>query len=135
MKETNLLFVYGILKRGFSLDLSLDKGCKFIGEAQLPGASLHAIGMGVGMRLHTTNTAHGEVFEIPERLWKWLDGIEGVAHGVYARTLVKPAVTIEHAGHKEIETVDAFAYEHVMWPSERYNAGNLIESGLYVGGY
>src|SRR5260370_42631174 len=79
MIEPNKLFVYGILKRGFQLDLT-KRGCKFIGEAQIQGANLYGIGhkwdgenwSGVGLRFlglpveDPIRVVHGEIFEIPD---------------------------------------------------------------------
>jgi gamma-glutamylcyclotransferase (GGCT)/AIG2-like uncharacterized protein YtfP len=81
--EPNLLFVYGILKRGECLDLE-KYGAKFIGPATVEGVQLYHIGSGVGAREMTwrcndprhEHVAHGEVFEIPDNLWPWLDRIE-----------------------------------------------------------
>jgi len=139
--QPNTLFVYGILKRGFQLDLT-ERGAKFIGEAQLPGAILYRIGHGgVGLRLveDPNRVAYGEVFEIPgpgklahhdiRGLWPWLDEIE--ANGLaYKRKVVK--VLLEKMPDNDMdlpyETVDAWVYEHT-YPGARYD--RPIDSGKY----
>lgn len=77
LESISRLFVYGILKRGFPLDLK-QYGGTFVSKAHLAGAQLYHIGGGVGLRKvdddHTI--AHGELWEIPNTLWRWLDDIE-----------------------------------------------------------
>ena len=120
MEKTNKLFVYGILKKGFSLDLSRE-GAKFIGEAILQPANIYSIGAGVGLLLEEEGKVHGEVFEIPnERMWKWLDQIEGHPH-LYQRQIVWPVLT-----HSNDE-VEAYVY---VYQRPEY-LGRLIESGNY----
>src|SRR5258706_9446905 len=71
------IFVYGILKRGFPLDLK-QYGGKFLGKARIAGTQLYHIGGGVGLR-KTANLeakAVGELWEVPNSLWRWLDDIE-----------------------------------------------------------
>lgn len=71
------LFVYGILKRGFPLDLK-QYGGKFLGKARIAGTQLYHIGGGVGLRKtdDLRTYAHGELWEVPNTLWAWLDDIE-----------------------------------------------------------
>lgn len=108
--QCNKLMVYGILKRGFDLDLT-KRGCKLLGECQLSGANLYGLGYkdatgswtGVGLRLveDPNRVAQGELFEIPERgayskdgfmsysdTWRWLDSIEQNGH-CYTRKIVE----------------------------------------------
>lgn len=125
--ENNKLFVYGILKRGYELDLR-QKWAKFLGEAFIEGATLYGIGPvsrsvlktsewdtsrefnGVGLRLNETgNIAHGELWEVPSHLWEWLDQIEQNGH-VYTRKIVETQ-TIDKTGDG-ITPVDAWVYEH-----------------------
>jgi len=75
--QKSLIFVYGILKRGQSLDLE-KRGHKFIGPGAIEGATLRPIGGGVGLLFDedTGYIAYGEVFEIPDAIWPWLDFIE-----------------------------------------------------------
>jgi gamma-glutamylcyclotransferase (GGCT)/AIG2-like uncharacterized protein YtfP len=47
--QLNKLFIYGILKRGYELDLA-QMGGKFIGEARIEGATLYGIGRLVGVQ-------------------------------------------------------------------------------------
>lgn len=100
--QPKLLFVYGILKRNFSLDLT-KKGASFMGPDALPGAQLFQMGGGVGLRLDESfrdcPLAQGEVFEIPDSLWRWLDSIEQNGF-CYTRRVVEtkfgPAWVYEH---------------------------------------
>ena len=123
----NVLFVYGILKRGFQLDLE-QRGAKFLGEAQLPGAILYRIGHGgVGLRLveDLNKVAYGEVFEIPHcrpdryAEWGWLDEIENNGL-VYTRKVVPVHFPKSNAD------LLTWVYEHT-YPSARYD--RPIESG------
>ena len=97
--ENNKLFCYGILKRGYALDFS-KYGGKFLGEALIEGATLYGIGAlysssgvhqgyhGVGLCLTGDDTvAYGELWEVPDELWQWLDHIEGNGH-IYERKLI-----------------------------------------------
>src|SRR6266550_8441663 len=76
--KPNLLFCYGILKRGFELDLRR-YDAKYIDTATVDHAKIYQIGSGVGLTLseNEADVVHGEVFKIPEDLWGWLDRIEG----------------------------------------------------------
>jgi gamma-glutamylcyclotransferase (GGCT)/AIG2-like uncharacterized protein YtfP len=85
--DSSKIFVYGILKRGHVLDLST-RGGIFIKEAEIKHAQLYWIGgrQGVGLRFEfNAGPARGEVWSIPNSLWPWLDGIEGVRYNVYTR--------------------------------------------------
>jgi len=131
------LFVYGILKRNYDLDLR-KYNAKFIGKAVLPGAILYGIGplhegpyvggegredfSGVGLRFteDLTKHAYGEVFEIPDHLWDWLDSIENNGFS-YTRKEVQV----------EMETwvkTEAWVYEHT-YPHMVYDSP--IESGVF----
>src|SRR6267378_5381684 len=114
--KCDLLFVYGILKRGFELDL---RGkAKFIDTAQLDGAILYRVGSGVGLRFteDVNRTVYGEVFKIPKGLWKWLDMIESNGFA-YTRRIVEVGI-----GHHEADIgwVKAWVYEHTF-PNMRYD--------------
>lgn len=76
-KSTSRIFVYGILKRGFPLDLK-QYGGKFLGKARIAGTQLYHIGGGVGLRktADLATKAVGELWEVPNSLWHWLDDIE-----------------------------------------------------------
>jgi len=127
----NRLFVYGILKRGYELDVS-HYGAKFLQEATLNSAVLYGIGRrwdheghpndgreysGVGLRFtaNLEDKVHGELWEIPEKLWPWLDQIEN--NGItYTRKLV------------DDEFASAWVYEHTYrhFPQE-----NVIKNGRF----
>lgn len=131
----NKLFVYGLLKRGYDLDLE-NYGGKFIGEAHIKGATLYGIGRrnggrefgrweevkhefcGVGLRLSREGeftVAHGELWGVPSTLWNWLDGIEQNGF-MYTRKIVEVSVKDEE-GH--LDGVHAWVYEHT-YPDFKY---------------
>jgi gamma-glutamylcyclotransferase (GGCT)/AIG2-like uncharacterized protein YtfP len=124
---TDKFFAYGILKRGFELDLS-QYGGKFVSTASVRGTLYH-ISSGVGLRLGGDKIAHGELWEIPRTLWGWLDKIEGVEYNVYARRLVQlidgesSAYLYEHMGF----TGDG---PYLDWYYE--NRLTEIEGGVFV---
>src|SRR5712691_7460722 len=163
--ENNKLFVYGILKRGYELDLE-HFGAKFIGEAHINGATLYGIGRitdheahpnegrefhGVGLRLpkedwqlseedlrvQQTKVAHGELWVIPDKLWKWLDEIEQNGY-CYTRKVVDVKLDMDTAqgfeemkkldGWERVQTVQAWVYEHTF-PNFEYE--NPIEGGRF----
>jgi len=117
--KPNKLFVYGILKRGFSLDLERE-GAKFLGEATLQPANLYHVGGGVGLRIEDEGKVYGEVFEIPPTMWRWLDGIEGHPY-TYMRQQVQ-AFIVDRVGPEEVWV---YVHQH-----PEYFTG-LIESGRY----
>jgi gamma-glutamylcyclotransferase (GGCT)/AIG2-like uncharacterized protein YtfP len=85
--DSSKIFVYGILRKGFSLDLS-NYGGMYVKDAEIKNAQLYWIGnrMGVGLRFEfSKKPAQGEVWMIPNSLWSWLDEIEGVKRQVYTR--------------------------------------------------
>lgn len=131
--KPNKLAVYGILKRGFELDLRYFGGT-FIGAGTVKGATLYHIGSGVGLRFDDpSKVAHVEVFDIgKERLpgsenlyryykasevWRWLDSIENNGR-TYTRKVVP--VTLSDGS-----VIDCWIYEHTMWPDSKYT--NPIE--------
>jgi gamma-glutamylcyclotransferase (GGCT)/AIG2-like uncharacterized protein YtfP len=108
------IFVYGILKSGFELSLSRYGG-KLLGPARVAGTQLYHIGGGVGLRFakDADTAAHGELWEIPDSLWHWLDQIE--ANGfAYTREEMTVSVDIED-GIK----VKAWVYVHT-YPGMAY---------------
>jgi gamma-glutamylcyclotransferase (GGCT)/AIG2-like uncharacterized protein YtfP len=125
--EPNKLFVYGILKRGYSLDLS-KLGGKFLGEAVLQPANLYKIGQGVGMLIEKEGKVYGEVFEITDpKVWRWLDHIEGHPY-TYMRQQVQ--VLMEPVGATGVVGVE----EHECWTYVHQlpeYLGELIDSGKY----
>src|ERR1700676_1364568 len=100
--KPNRLAVFGILKRGYELDLS-NHGGKFLGEGTIKDAVLFGIGRrwnheghpnderewsGVGLKLDSplpgVQDAKVELWEIPDILDDWLDSIEQNGY-VYTR--------------------------------------------------
>lgn len=110
--------------------------CKFIGEATIEGAVLHGMGHGsykehksgyggVGLKLSPDKTkiAHGEVFEIPEKQWEWLDSIESNGF-TYTREVVSVYLKAPKGLHK---TLHAWVY---VYTHERFRP-NPIEGGVF----
>lgn len=125
----DLLFVYGILKRGHVLDLE-DRGCEFVGRAYIAGAVLHNLGGGVGLRLSGDKAARGEVFRITDhKLWEWLDVIEGNGR-TYTRE-VKTVLVPNIAGQEQYE---AWVYVHTYYPAEDYKDIPIFENGIFPRG-
>ena len=118
--EPNKLFCYGILKRGFAMDLER-YGAKFIGSALLEGAQLYHIGRGVGLRPVESGeqdalpSAHGEVFEVPDDMWPWIDRLESNGFA-YTRKIYTPIVEVE--GGRTL--LDAWVYVHT-YPGMKYD--------------
>jgi gamma-glutamylcyclotransferase (GGCT)/AIG2-like uncharacterized protein YtfP len=128
-EDTSLIFVYGILKRGFSADLT-KYGGKFLGKAEIVGANLHPIGGGVGLRFteDTRRVAYGELFEIPNELWRWLDSIESNGFA-YTRKIVPVILHNDSSGGEVIlDMLNAWVYEHTF-PDMRYR--EPFEDGVY----
>lgn len=123
--ENNLLFVYGILKRGFELDLR-HYGATFVGESEITGASLYGIHDGVGLRLNDDpeEVAHGEIFTIPDELWGWLDTIETNGH-VYERKEVLARST------RRNDLIKVWVYEHIYMPVGWYSEDRKLKDGVY----
>lgn len=124
-EKCDLLFVYGILKRGFELDL---RGkAQFIDTAELPGAILYRVGSGVGLRFteDDNRTVYGEVFKIPKGLWRWLDMIESNGFA-YTRRIIDVFV-----GNPEVPKggwIKAWVYEHT-YPGMKYD--RPIPNGVF----
>lgn len=122
----DLLFCYGILKKGQCADLS-DNGQEHIGPATLAGANLYGIGGGVGLRLDgkPEDLAHGDVFRIIDKdLWcRYLDQIENNGR-VYTRKVVE----VEVKGHGKMQS---WVYEHMYYPAEFYGSRLKNLGGTY----
>jgi len=138
-----LLMVYGILKKGYELDLS-EYGAKFIGECHIPGAILYGIGknwnheshpnegrefhgVGLGLDKDPDRVAHGELWEIPDTLWDWLDQIEQNGF-CYTRKVVQVRVTDPVSEAPEYQYTNAWVYEY-SYPGFDY--ANPIEGGRF----
>jgi gamma-glutamylcyclotransferase (GGCT)/AIG2-like uncharacterized protein YtfP len=130
----SLLGVYGILKRGEALDLTLPKyHCTFLGEIVIPGARLYRIGCGVGLKLDVgpsgVDDAKGELFQIPNTLWEWLDSIENNGR-TYTRKVVecRTAHRCPDPNCNELLPIDAWVYEH---QATGFSKDQLIEGGVF----
>lgn len=128
--EPQYLSAYGILKRGFTLDLTKVPEATFVGTGEIAGANLYRIGSGVGLRFveDPNRVVKVEVFEIKPGLWQWLDDIE--SNGlVYIRKQVTVKVT--SAYDDLFINMTAWVYEHIYYPESWYNETRLIKDGIY----
>jgi gamma-glutamylaminecyclotransferase len=85
--ERKLIFVYGTLKRGGSNHHYL-AGQQFLGEARTaPGFRLYDLGGYPGMipRANAPEGVTGEIWSVDSEALKHLDGLEGLAEGLYRR--------------------------------------------------
>jgi gamma-glutamylcyclotransferase (GGCT)/AIG2-like uncharacterized protein YtfP len=129
--DNTKLMTYGILKRGLELDLT-DYDAEFLGECYIEGASLFGIGpigggkfRGVGLRLtRDKEIAYGELWDIPDDLWQWLDDIEQNGR-VYTRKIVLVNREIG-PGHMSME--EAWVYEHCF---ANFKYTDKIEGGRF----
>lgn len=145
--ENNKIFTYGILKRGHVLDLR-DHGAKFLGEARIQGATLYGIGRraqryidrtdnkrefsGVGLRLTSDDSvAHGELWEVPDELWQWLDHIEGNGFNYERKIVVVDRLLLPEEcpeGQVGLEMCRAWVYEHMF---KGFTEVDKIEGGKF----
>lgn len=123
--NTDRIFVYGILKRGFGLDLSKRHGT-YLGNGAIEGATLRPIGEGVGLRFDQDPgyLAFGEVFEIPTHLWPWLDAIE--SNGKHYTRRETDVNLFDK--DRNVLVIKAWVYEHT-YPGMAY--ADPIKSGCY----
>ncbi len=80
MNTTNLLFVYGTLRRGGSNDIArIAPSARFAGMARIRGR-LYDLGAYPALLLDASDTAAGwvtgELYEIPDHEWPALDALE-----------------------------------------------------------
>ena len=88
--EQKLIFVYGTLKRGYSNHHYL-AGQQFLGEARTsPGFRLHDLGGYPGMVAHAGDRegVSGEVWSVDADALTHMDGLEGLAEGLYRRATI-----------------------------------------------
>jgi len=94
MIPSDLVFLYGTLKRGFPNSEFLPTGVEFVDEATTHDAMHLSVGRygipyllpsGVGSGLQHV---HGEVFRVDRQALATLDGFEGVGQGFYDRVAV-----------------------------------------------
>lgn len=114
---TKYLFVYGTLKRGYSMGNKLASAEKFVGPGYLPGFFIYDLGGFPAVLPHRSQATLdactpvvGEVFEIVnERALPWLDAYEGTPH-LYRREKVKVDVDIGTEGIGPYQTIEAWTY-------------------------
>lgn len=75
-EPSQLLFVYGTLKRGLANHRHLAEA-SYVGEARMPGVDLHDLGP-FPMAIHGEGLIHGELYRLAEALLVELDRFEGV---------------------------------------------------------
>lgn len=105
-QQTNLLFVYGSLKRGYSLHSELQEQ-QFVAEAVTPpDYRLFDIGQYPGMVkvVSEGRSVKGELYQVTPRCLLRLDEVEGVDEGLYVRT------TIPLASPSQTEQVWTYLY-------------------------
>lgn len=101
--DQKLIFVYGTLKRGGSNHHYL-AGQKFLGEARtVPGFRLYDLGGYPGMIRHADDRegVSGEVWSVDADALTYVDGLEGLAEGLYRR---EPVSLLPPFADRVIET-------------------------------
>ena len=103
---SDLLFVYGALRKGASNDWRM-KEARWLGGAEVPG-TLVKIDWYPGLVLEGETLVKGEVYEVGAELLRELDEFEGIGlederNGEYHR--IKTTVSLGH------ETVEVWIYE------------------------
>ena len=88
--QKKLLFVYGTLKRGCSNHHFLT-GQEFVGEARTaPGFRLYDLRGHPGLIAHANDRdgVIGEIWAVDDEALVRLDGLEGLAEGIYRREII-----------------------------------------------
>lgn len=86
-----LIFVYGTLKRGEAMHGLLD-GQPFLGQHESePGYTILNLGAYPGLieDSQSTDTIHGEVYEVDTKCLTRLDEYEGTDEGLFQRRTIK----------------------------------------------
>ncbi|MGE5322759.1 MAG: gamma-glutamylcyclotransferase [Actinomycetota bacterium] len=123
-RPTNLLFVYGTLKRGGALHTELtSQGVRFLGSAQIQGRLFRIPGESYPGALPTDTQEYvmGELYELenPRSALKRIDEIEGCDEGLFERKLVNAWVKNQRA------KVWAYFYAKPLKKSSRISNGNF----------
>ena len=88
MKEGDLLFVYGTLRKGEGSDLSISSGAEFVSEDDING-NIYNLGWYPGVTIGGNNVVHGEVFKLTDAsIIRQLDIYEGYPN-LYDRSVVE----------------------------------------------
>lgn len=119
MKEDNsLVFVYGTLKQGHGNHqhfLESSSGVNFLGSYVTPSRyTMYALGGFPGVREGGTTPITGEVYQIPENVFKRLDRLEGYP---------------SFYGRKKIPTKFGEAWIYLV--SEEYVNDHIVTSGIW----
>jgi len=123
-RPTNLLFVYGTLKRGgaFHADLT-SQGVRFRGSAQIQGHLFRIPGELYPGALPTDTQEYvtGELYELenPRSALKKIDEIEGCDEGLFERKLVDAWVRNQRT------KAWAYFYAKPLKKSSRISSGNF----------
>jgi len=109
--------VYGTLKKGQVRAFALSKQ-KFLGEAETePLYSLHDNGHYPMLVEGGATSVKCELYEVDDECMKVLDGIEGVAYGLYKRAKIAiQGVTDEVIGYIFCKPVDHYPNCGREWP-------------------
>lgn len=102
---TCLLFVYGSLKRGYTLHSELFEQ-QFVAEAHTPpDYRLFDIGQYPGMVKVVSDglSVKGELYRVSQQCLQRLDEVEGVDEGLYVRTCIQ-LVDPPHCDHEPVWT-------------------------------
>ncbi len=126
---SDYLFCYGILKRGFELDLRR-YDAKFIDSAIIDYAKIYQIGSGVGLTLSQDgdDVVYGELFKIPYDLWTWLDRIEG--HPYNYKREIKSIYYKSVVGYNEKAWV--YIHQHPKCFGKRIKSGRYENADIRV---
>lgn len=119
--ETDYVFVYGSLKRGYRLFSQYLAGSEFVGEAALEGYTIHQVeGAWYPGIQEGEGQVQGEVFKVGPETLRQLDLVEGEGQ-LYDR--VKADVYLA----KEGETLSVFIY---VFKNQEF-LGPVIEDGVW----
>lgn len=125
--QTTKLFVYGLLKKGFSLEYAM-RDTLYLGEATVPFALYEwNEGVAAGALSQEVGWTKGELYEVSKRDLQRLDDIEG--HPYHFRRMPITAV-LYPAGFNA-----ASAFPPIEYPAEVYfaphgNKGHKVMKGL-----
>ena len=121
---TNLVFVYGTLKKGFVNHRLLEKA-NFLGEAYLPRTKMIHLGAYPAVIAGGTKEVMGEMYQIDDTTLARLDRLEGHP-SFYERRQVKV--------FSVLPTVDTFiAWCYFLPQLTQVKRPTIIESGIWNG--
>lgn len=113
------LFVYGTLRRG-EIRHKLIEHCKFLGYGTVKGFRLFDLGDYPGA-VAGSGKVHGELYEVDDKVIRWLDFVEGLRIRLFRRIEVQ---VNDEAGN----VVSAYLYEYIS----DFSHAQEIEDGDWV---